>query len=227
MLPDVWRMAHRRARARRGIDTTDHPSETLRHLGAGVEHHLLADDWFHAHPVFVSAVAETAEQIDGTGIRARKMRLLAHPLVEIALDGALIDRLGLERLLGDLGRARESAELSDLHELLDLHAPEGSDNRGTTTRTATLLDQIVAGPWIAGYRDAGGLADRLGGLRRRLELSPVEGEDRPRLEAICQHAIDAAPDQLAVLEHSAGRRPSSQERDPDGDRVRMNPATDP
>src|SRR3954466_7384028 len=61
MLPDLWRMADRRVRAIRRPDS-DAEDRRVGEVLAGIEHHLTADHWFHAAPVFLDgeerAVAE-------------------------------------------------------------------------------------------------------------------------------------------------------------------------
>ena len=91
MLPDFWRMAHRRMRPRRLEWGSDASPAALRLL-AGVRHHVESDRWFHARLGFAREEAETVAALRGAAPALNKIGMFGHPAWEMCLDGALLLR---------------------------------------------------------------------------------------------------------------------------------------
>ena len=199
MLPDIWRMADRRVRARRlaVLSSDDSDSDkNLSQLLSGIEHHLDVDEWFHQDPLFIEGEKLTRDAFRDANFSAGKMLLMAHIAWELCLDGALLRRLGVENVLADLRRSFNSIPL-DVHELavrrhLDPKATARVDVRVFLERLERLFQDIQAGPWITGYAHGPGLARRLGGVRRRLRLEGLSGEDEGRLGDVFDELLDEA-----------------------------------
>ena len=176
MLPDVWRMAHRRARPRRA-DGAREPGV----LGAvcdGVAHHLAVDAWFHDAAVFTGGETRTREAL-GRAREARKMGLFAHVAWELCLDGALLRRLGTEKVLGAVRGSIAAAGPDALRGAAALHTVLGTDERATfDVRVDRILDAIARGPWVVGYATAKGVVERLEGVRARLGFGALSAADR-------------------------------------------------
>jgi hypothetical protein len=185
MLPDVWRMADRRAHTRRLDRDAPVPDEesterrrALDGLTEGVTHHLAIDAWFHGTEVFVRgerAARLALRRAEG----APKVGLFAHVAWELCLDGALLRRFGLEPMLEAI-RASIASVRPDLHHrAADVHvAPRVRDRALFESRVDEILDAIARGPWVSGYATAEGIVERLEGVRARLGFAPMEGCDR-------------------------------------------------
>lgn len=202
MLPDVWRMADRRARAR-GLE----PGADGRGIGSvsdGVAHHLAVDTWFHRAAVFTGGETATRVALRGAS-DAPKMGLFAHVAWELCLDGALLRRIGTESVLRDV-RASVAAVRPDAHRrAADLHTGVEPPDRPTfELRVDRILDAITGGPWVAGYATAPGVVERLEGVRARFGFAPLSAADRNAvagaLEAL-EHDADAGLD--AILDAQA------------------------
>src|SRR5271169_6406372 len=63
MLPDVWRMADRRARVRGAARDGLQPA--MQSVSDGLAHHLDVDAWFHRSPVFLRGEAAAREVLRG------------------------------------------------------------------------------------------------------------------------------------------------------------------
>jgi hypothetical protein len=193
MLPDLWRMADRRMRARPAVQA----SPQTQPLQAGVDHHLEADAWFHRTPVFVDGERVLARQL--AAVKVPKLVLLAHAAWEICLDGALLlahdfDE-ALEGLRNDFETARET-----LDDVADLHgAAELVDQERFSGRMLRLREGLLEGRWIASYQTGDGLAQCIGGIRRRFAL-PTWTEDEEAVTAcILEEALERATDVLPRL----------------------------
>jgi len=199
MLPDVWRMADRRARARRLESGAD--GGVIASVSDGVAHHLAVDAWFHRAAVFADGETATREALR----RARdapKMGLFAHVAWELCLDGALLRRYGTESVLRDV-RVSVAAVRPDTHRrAAHLHTGlEASDRPTFELRVDSILDAIALGPWVAGYATAPGVVERLDGLRARFGFTALSSADRDAvagaLEALERDA-DAGLDTILV-----------------------------
>ncbi len=180
-LPDLWRMAHRRAHARRLPDHVEAPA-----LRAGLAHHAEADHRFHDSP----ALRRGEEALRGAteGLRAPRLGLFAHPLWELCLDGALARargpralRQGLAAALAAAGAEREAGERA-------LGAALGDDGPVFLARMARIEGELIEGPWIDAYTHGDGLAFCLDAMRSRTGLPRLDPDERrllgQRLEAL-------------------------------------------
>ena len=187
MLPDLWRMVERRARLGsrhfRVPDAHHLPTSAVR----GLTHHLETDRWFHDDAFFTEGEALTVRAMQSAGVTSEKMVLFAHPLWELALDGALIRREGLATMLRTLEDAhrriggaegRALAEHVGLTQLLpDAHARDAFD-----AKLESLWAALIEGPWLTAYTSPGGLAECIVRMRQRVGVSALMHKDRERLE---------------------------------------------
>lgn len=201
MLPDAWRMADRRVRARRGV-AHEGP------LFDGIRHHLEADAWFHDAPVF----AEGERALWGALARAcpetPRMAPLAHVTWEILLDGALVRREG-EALLGELRRDLAALPADELERSAEAHhfslVERTPGERATfEARLARVLSEIARGPWILGYAEAEGVAVSVSGIRARLGLPPIRPGELPALLDVLAAFAERADAALGAVLDRAG-----------------------
>lgn len=190
MLPDVWRMVDRGVRPRPGADVRDDAGPGVRRLLAGVEHHLAADEVFHRHGAFVEGERWLVRGFRQAGIGAAKIGLFAHVGWELCLDGALLRRRGTEEVLEELRRGVERAAGDALERTVRAHHDDVPD--AFDRRLEELLERIVGSDWIPGYAHGEGLADRLSGVRRRVGLAPLAGDDRRRAAEVLDAALAQA-----------------------------------
>lgn len=182
MLPDLWRLADRRMRARAAVHIDGHidGDAALGELQRGVEHHLEADAWFHRTSVFVAGERECARALRASAPGAPKLGLFGHMCWEMCLDGALLMWRGLDREIASLRHDLEHSARS-WSRVADAHGAEarlGSVARGRfERRMAEIRDGLWSGEWIAGYCDAAGLCMRLAGTRARFGLPPLSGQE--------------------------------------------------
>lgn len=215
MLPDVWRMADRRVRARpvpkAAGRTKAGPGGTDPDLDAvlcGIEHHLAVDAWFHRHPAFHAGERELAARFRRSAVAAEKLGLFAHIGWELCLDGALLRRHGIERTHGELraaielalaGPDRTASRLPVRAALRHQPALEGARLETFAERLVGLLGRIADSDWVPGYAEGAGLVDRLGGVRRRLGLAAFSPADRHALARVFEGALDDADRSLDSL----------------------------
>ena len=164
MLPDVWRMADRRARARSREPGAD--GGLLDPVSQGVGHHLAVDTWFHRAAVFTEGETATREALRQAR-EAPKMGLFAHVAWELCLDGALLRRIGTESVLREV-RVSIAAVRPDGHRrAADLHTAVPPP-RPRHLRGPRRSDPRRARPRAVGRR----LRDRDG--RRRAARRPAD-----------------------------------------------------
>lgn len=203
MLPDVWRMADRRARVR-DVDPAV-AQGVVRAVAEGIAHHVAVDAWFHGAPVFARGESAAREALR-RAVGAAKIGLFAHVTWELCLDGALLRRQGVERVL-DAVRGSVAAVRPDAHHrAAALYAwPNDAGGRvdrgGFDARVDEILDAIARGPWIAGYATGFGVVERLEGVRGRLGFSRFEAADRGAivegLDALAGRADEAVDEVLS------------------------------
>jgi hypothetical protein len=188
MLPDVWRMADRRARARagEGREGGESPgrSDVVRSVAEGIGHHLEVDAWFHGAPVFErgeSAAREALRVARG----AAKLGLFAHIAWELCLDGALLRRVGIETVLHAVRGSIEAVRPDAHHRAAQAWLPDlpAEDRARFEGRVDQILDAIAEGRWVAGYATAAGIVERLDGLRARLGFVAMANDDREAVAA--------------------------------------------
>lgn len=217
MLPDLWRMADRRVRARQlPVDVPHDAPAGLEAVLAGIAHHLRVDRWFHAAAVFVDGEREAAQLVRESHIGAPRAVLLAHVLWELCLDGALVWRVGLGPTLevlraGIAAAAPVATRAADLHHF-DRAERTGAERATFTARIDRILAELGRGPWIEGYQTGSGVADRLQGVRRSVGLAPMDPADHARLAGVAEVLLARATAAVETIEREAlsslaGERP--------------------
>ena len=198
MLPDVWRMADRRARVRDGV-SSDVP-EATQSVSDGLAHHLAIDAWFHRAPVFLDGESAVREVLRRAR-EAPKIGLFAHVAWELCLDGALLRREGSERVLGSV-RDAVAAVRPDAHHRVAAQRVRlpAADRPAFEARVDQILDAIGAGPWVIAYTTGSGIVQGLDGLRARLGFPAMSAADRDAvasgLQALAQRA-EGSLDEIA------------------------------
>jgi hypothetical protein len=211
MLPDLWRMADRRVRATRLPGRQRAEAPELEAVLTGIEHHLDVDRWFHNSDAFADGERLATERIRETGLAAPKLALFGHIAWELCLDGALVRRDGLQATLTALSDGFAAAErgparsAADLHHF-DRHGLPPADRDAFDDGIRQLFAAIGRGPWVAGYQDGAGVAQRIDGVRRRLGFPRLTPDEQARfgeaLETLREHAEAA----LAAIEEGGRRR---------------------
>jgi hypothetical protein len=209
MLPDLWRMADRRVRAQPLRPLGDNPA--LDAALAGIEHHLDVDRWFHADPAFTEGEREAARLLREAHLTAPRIGLFAHVLWELCLDGALLRREGLERVLDLLRRGVAELGPDTFERTADLHhfsrvAREASERATFAARLTRILAELERGPWIEGYQHGSGIAALISGVRRGVGLSPLVDADAVRLAAVAEALLARAPGALERIDAETGGR---------------------
>jgi hypothetical protein len=199
MLPDVWRMADRRARARSGGEARGGEEASVRSVADGVRHHLETDAWFHGTLLFERGERAARDAL-AVAQETPKLRLFAHIAWELCLDGALLRRVGLERVLHEVRGSIEKVRPGAHHRVADVWVDLPPEDRGRFERRVDqILDAIAEGRWVAGYATAGGIVERLEGLRARLGLGAMSAGDRDAVSAALQpvqHVADAELEEI-------------------------------
>jgi hypothetical protein len=209
MLPDLWRMADRAMRARRAPELrVGDDREPASELLTGVLHHLEADRWFHQTNVFKEGERTLARELLTVGVP--KLVLFAHPAWEMCLDGALLLSLDFDearaKLFEDVLLATPG-----LDAVAQQHGADALPHRdGFRKRFERILAAVTEGRWIGSYRSGAGLAQCLGGIRKRFALPPWSEEEESVTALILEDALGRAVEGLTRLEsdrasHRAGR----------------------
>ena len=202
MLPDLWRMADRRVRPAPGPVGSTSGAE-LAALLAGIDHHLRADRWFHAAPIFLEGERLTSDRLRASGLDAPKLGLFAHIAWELCLDGALLRREGLAPILVALRdgfqviskAARDAASLHHFDRVPRTTAERAAFEAGMRR----LLTEIARGPWVEGYQFGAGIAQRIEGMRLRLGLGRFDAVERARLGDVFETLAPDADAAIAAL----------------------------
>lgn len=210
MLPDFWRMAHRRVRPRPGVEPPDDASPELLALLEGVQHHLRADDWFHKHPVFVEGEKRLAQRFREAEIAAEKIGLFAHIGWELCLDGALLRRVGVEETLEKLRQGLDEAR-AELEATAERYASHSGSEvpDGFHSRLDGLLERVAWSDWVPGYTNGDGVARRLGGVRRRVRLAPFTSDDLAQLGRVFDDVLEQAKPAVENLISQRETQPES------------------
>jgi len=205
MLPDVWRMADRRARLR---DAEVAPEADLKSVSDGLAHHLAVDAWFHRDPVFLHGES-AARAVLRRARDAPKMGLFAHIAWELCLDGALLRRSGVERLLHDVRDSIAAVRPDVHHRVAALRVRLPTVDRAVFEARVDILDAIAAGPWVAGYATGPGVVERLEGLRTRLAFPALSSRDRYAVASGLETLALEADSALEVITAREGRGPQA------------------
>ena len=204
MLPDLWRLADRRVRPSPVATLGRPPDSGLSSILAGIDHHVEVDRWFHASDVFAEGERITLEWFRGSGVAAPKIGLFAHIAWELCLDGALVRRDGLDATLDALRNGFAAAAGPPADDAVSRHHFDRVD-RTAAEREAfdavmrRLFGEIARGPWVAGYRDGAGIAQRIDGMRTRLGFGRLAAADRERLGEVLDRLTAPADTGLAAL----------------------------
>lgn len=200
MLPDLWRMAHRRAHAHRLPTHVEAPG-----LRAGLAHHAAADRWFHDAPELHRGEELLRTIFAAEGIRAPKLRLFAHPLWEICLDGALVRRQGsgplrawLQEAFAGAARERDAGQQA-------LGGVLGPDGDAFAARMDRIVRELLRGPWIDAYAGGEGVAWCLDAMRARAGLERLAPDDLATLARRIDETAPEADRGLAGLLEEANR----------------------
>ena len=182
MLPDLWRMNDRRVRPAPVTIDGDHACASVL---AGIDHHLDRDRWFHRAPLFIDGEKKTAETFRAAAFNAPRMGLLAHVAWELCLDGALVRREGVARIVASVAEsfagAGEAADRAALLHHFDRVDRTASERAAFFRRMRLLEERLVDGAWIAAYSTGPGLAEVISRIRERLGLDPLGTADLDRL----------------------------------------------
>ncbi len=199
MLPDLFRMVARSARATKAV-IEQVPVEAS--LLQGMRHHLEVDAWFHDTQAFHEGEAHTRDALRETMIA--RAPLFAHVVLEMALDGALIrrHRAALRASVAGGIEGRQDDTLAALRAV----------SRGRTTAfEEALFIRVLAGVQSFalpdGYANPRGLAERLQGIRRRFGFEPLTRDEGERLLRALE-TIAAVADPLVVELESLWARDS-------------------
>ncbi len=208
MLPDLWRMAHRRLHAPWRRLVGDPADKAESQVVAGLWHHRATDEWFHEHPGFTEGESAVKAAILGARVLASRISLLAHPIWEICLDGALVRREGAGPLRLALARAFTTARGPTLALEARLGLPI-AEQLALRERMDRFESALVNDPWIDAYQTGSGVAYCIDRVRRRVGLGFMEPSDLARLAAALD-PLEARADEALDLLISAGRaRPAA------------------
>lgn len=194
ILPDLWRVAHRRARP-----PLQGPLPVSPGIQRGLAHHAKADRWFHDHEALASGEALLLSLFQREQLTAPRLRLLAHPLWELCLDGALVRSRGasvwrrwLHEIWHESTQARQQAHLAIAARL----GPEGTL---FVQRIARVECELLDGPWLDAYTHGEGLAWCLDAMRIRSGLPRVPADELQRLALALEETRPAAEQSLCTL----------------------------
>lgn len=192
MLPDLWRMADRRVRARADVPRKDADGALLAVL-RGIDHHLEVDLWFHRAPVFLEGERLVRHRFRAAATSAPKLGLFAHATWEMLLDGELLRREGLEPTLDALREGFDviahAAQAAASAHHFDSATRSAEERAVFDARMHRIFTELARGPWIAGYRDGAGVVERLEGLRARFALPAFTARDRDELAAALDELV--------------------------------------
>lgn len=205
MLPDLWRMADRKVRpAHQRVEPESGADRRLSEALAGIDHHLTADRWFHAAPVFLEGERRAAVALREARITAPRIGLFAHILWELCLDGELVRREGLDSLLATLRGGFAALSEGSAARAVELHH-FGRIDRGAAAREmfdrrmARIFVELERGPWIEGYQRGQGIAFRIEGVRAHLGLPPFTAEDHGRLSGVADLLLEQAREAVDAI----------------------------
>lgn len=196
MLPDFWKMADRRARPTvdEGAPVDGDPRVAL--LSLGIDHHVVADRWFHRTPWFNEGEKRLRRRFFQAEIP--KLLLFAHPAWEMCLDGALLRARGAP-FRADLAAALTDAapHLSDVSLARATHADELGP--AFFERVARIAAAGRTGDLFDDYLGAAGIAWRVGRMRRAFGLSEPTPAEEERIAAALRPSEDEAPAAIEAL----------------------------
>lgn len=190
MLPDLWRMAARPARARAEVAAAPHLAPRTQATLEGIAHHLRVDRWFHKTPHFHDGDELASRLLAAT--ESPRMGLFGHITWEMCLDGALLRAHGLDRVATRIGDALDHEQLEASRAAADLHhgdarARSSVDPVLFEARMHRLFAALTTFDLPRGYADALGTAERLAGVRSMFRMPRPSPEELARwVDAIAQ-----------------------------------------
>ena len=194
MLPDLWRLADRRVRARRARGGGE--------LAAGIAHHLDVDRWFHDCAVFAEGERRLAQGLR-EACEAPKLGLFAHPAYEMCLDGALLARAPLEVSAADLRADLAGVGVESACACAQEYGADRLDDgeaRAFQDNLTRLWSALGSTSFLAGYTNGDGLCTRVERMRGWFGLPLFAADERARIAAVLQRALDEATVALNQLE---------------------------
>ncbi len=200
MLPDFWRMVARPARARHDVSAElAGDDEALRDALAGVNHHLVADVWFHRSRFFKDGDALATKALAETG--SKRMGLFGHIVWEMCLDGALLRLVGRDQLAARVSTAiaasRDAwARAADLHHR-DARERGGVDPAVFRARMERLFDAVSSFALPDGYMNPEGVAVRTRGVRAAFGLPEPTPDELARWHDAIR-SLEPAADRVAA-----------------------------
>ena len=147
-------------------------------LRAGVRSHLAADAAFHRTQVFADAQTEAGALLDGAGFMGIRVRrfFLAHILVELALDAAL---LRTNPAVGEeFYAAFEAADREDVTRWAEIALTRLLPN------LPHVLTRFASSRYLLHYQTDEGVATGLSRLCARARQDTFDGENHARLARI-------------------------------------------
>lgn len=156
LLPDLATLGKARRRLR-----THHVADKVGDLAFGARFHFAADRQFHANAAFVECVAQATAQLKAATFAQppRRLFFVAHIVVELALDGVLVQN--------------EPETVADLYEMLARVSPEAVVQEAERTFDEPTPELGDALRWftearpIENYKTAEGLAETMFRIGRR------------------------------------------------------------
>jgi hypothetical protein len=206
MLPDLWRMVHRRLHAPWRRLAGDPADEAEARVISGLWHHRATDAWFHDHPAFTEGESAVKAAILGAGVTAARLPLLAHPIWEICLDGALVRREGAAALRQALARGFAAARGPTAAIEARLGLPEGEPD-ALRIRMERLETSLAGDPWVDAYQSGFGVACCIDRVRRGIGLGTMVADDLARLGVALDALAPRADEALDVLLAAGAARP--------------------
>ena len=193
-IPDWMNVVDRKARLRskQAAPFVDHEDPQLAAVAAGVVQHHHDDDWFHRTRAFVELNLQLLTEIrqlllDDTTMRPR---FLAHILVELLLDAALIEE--------------DPPLLDQYYEVMDSmdgQLVQDAFNR-MSSRPVSKLSKFIglfsAERFLYDYTDDGKLLRRLNQVMRRVKLSLLPDETCDLLKTVRPLVRDRKEDLLTA-----------------------------
>ena len=207
-LPDLVRVADRRQRVteaevERALTLTAGGNaardarvpdpELCRALARGVLRHHLCDRAFHGSPTFRVLCQWTARVLRSEARGLERTHVLAHVLVEMLLDAALIEEAPdrLDRYYQSLGELRADAVHDHLRAMTRRHHPGLTES----------FRRFVRLRFLASYDTDAGLAKQLAQVMRRVQVGLREDALVPLLPRIRARVRDQREALLAPVHH--------------------------
>lgn len=186
ILPDLLSTTGRRLREGEVAETQADSPESVALL-RGIHLHHATDRRFHGHPLFKQACSEATEllRVAPFSTPPRRLFFLAHILVEIALDGLLVNQH--PDLPDDLYTCLETCEPA----AIAVRTAALLQTETALPELAVVIERFLAAHYLPSYRDFEGQMEALRRVYYRAGLGEIASpEDQATL---CQVLHDFAP----------------------------------